>query len=129
MVLPFAGLLGLAAASRVSARAGVIAAGAVLLAGPLAVWAWVHTGNLLPWAVVQLGGLLVVLALACLPRRVGGLALHLGVVVVLYALAKLLEAAGHRRMGVGPQPQTCAGGGRRLARDDGIGIAGGFAPQ
>ena len=54
-----------------------------------------HTGNLLPWAVVQLGGLLVVLALACLPRRVGGLALHLGVVVVLYALAKLLEAAGH----------------------------------
>ena len=95
MVLPFAGLLGLAAASRVSVRAGVAAAGAVLLAGPLAVWAWAHTGNLLPWAVVQLGGLLVVLVLACLPRRVGGLALHLGVVVVLYTLAKLLEAAGH----------------------------------
>ena len=95
MVLPFAGLLGLAAASRVSARAGVAAAGAVLLAGPLAVWAWAHTGNLLPWAVVQLGGLLVVLTLACLPRRVGGLALHLGVVVVLYALDKLLEAADH----------------------------------
>ena len=95
MVLPFAGLLGLAAASRVSARAGVAAAGAVLLAGPLAVWAWVHTGNLLPWAVLQLGGLLVVLALACLPRRVDGLALHLGVVVLLYALAKLLEAADH----------------------------------
>ena len=95
MVLPFAGLLGLAAASRVSARAGVAAAGAVLLAGPLAVWAWAHTGNLLPWAVVQLGGLLVVLTLACLPCRVGGLALHLGVVVVLYALAKLLEAADH----------------------------------
>ena len=94
MVLPFAGLLGLAAASRVSARAGVAAAGAVLLAGPLAVWAWAHTGNLLPWAVVQLGGLLVVLVLACLPRRVDGLALHLGV-VVLYALAKLLEAADH----------------------------------
>jgi len=61
------------------------------------VWAWVHTGNLLPWVVLQLGGLLVVLVLvlACLPRRVGGLALHLGVVVVLYALAKLLEAADH----------------------------------
>lgn len=95
MVLPFAGLLGLAAASRVSARAGVAAAGTVLLAGPMAVWVWVHTGNLLPWAVVQLGGLLVVLVLACVPPRADGLALHLGVVVVLYALAKLLEAADH----------------------------------
>lgn len=37
----------------------------------------------------------MVLALACLPRRVDGLALHLGVVVLLYALAKLLEAADH----------------------------------
>lgn len=66
MVLPFAGLLGLAGASRVSARAGAAAAGTVLLAGPLAVLWWSHSGNL-PWAVVQLGGMLVVLALACCP--------------------------------------------------------------
>lgn len=95
MVLPFAGLLGLAAASRVSARAGGAIAGAVLLAGPLAVLWWSHSGNLLPWAVVQLGGMLVVLALAWLPRRHGALALHLGAVIALYALAKLFEAADH----------------------------------
>lgn len=95
MVLPFAGLLGLAAASRVSARAGAAAAGTVLLAGPLAVLWWSHSGNLLPWAVVQLGGMLVVLALACLPRRDGALGLHLGAVMALYALAKLFEAADH----------------------------------
>ena len=71
MVLPFAGLLGLAATGRVSARAGWVSAAAVLVAGPLAVAWWAHTGNLLPWAVVQLGGMLVVLALACLPRREG----------------------------------------------------------
>ena len=95
MVLPFAGLLGLAGASRVSARAGAAAAGTVLLAGPLAVLWWSHSGNLLPWAVVQLGGMLVVLALACLPRRDGALALHLGAVMALYALAKFFEAADH----------------------------------
>ena len=95
MVLPFAGLLGLAGASRVSARAGAAAAGTVLLAGPLAVLWWSHSGDLLPWAVVQLGGMLVVLALACLPRRDGALALHLGAVMALYALAKLFEAADH----------------------------------
>jgi len=95
MVLPLAGLLGLAGASRVSARAGAAAAGTVLLAGPLAVLWWSHSGNLLPWAVVQLGGMLVVLALACLPRRDGALALHLGAVMALYALAKLFEAADH----------------------------------
>ena len=95
MVLPFAGLLGLAGASRVSARAGAAAAGTVLLAGPLAVLWWSHSGNLLPWAAVQLGGMLVVLALACLPRRDGALALHLGAVMALYAMAKLFEAADH----------------------------------
>ena len=95
MVLPFAGLLGLAAAGRVSARAGGATAGAVLLAGPLAVVWWAHSGNLLPWAVVQLGGMLVVLALACLPRRDGALALRLGAVMALYALAKLFEGADH----------------------------------
>ena len=66
-----------------------------LAAGPLAVLWWAHTSNLLPWAVVQLGGMLVVLALACLPRRDGALAVHLGAVIGLYAVAKLFEAADH----------------------------------
>jgi hypothetical protein len=96
MVLPFAGLLGLAAAGRVSARAGGATAGAVLLAGPLAVVWWAHSGNLWPWAVVQLGGMLVVLVLACVPRRDGALPLHLGAVIALYALAKVFEGADHQ---------------------------------
>ena len=95
MVLPFAGLLGLAACGRVSERAGWAAAGAVLLAGPVAVLHWAHTGNLLPWAVVQLGGMAVVLALAWLPGRQGALVPHLGAVLAFYAAAKLFEAADH----------------------------------
>ena len=95
MVLPFAGLLGLAAAGRVSMGAGRAVAAWVLVAGALAVVWWAHTGNLFPWAVVQIGGMLVVLALACLPRQHGALTIHLGAVMVLYALAKLFEAADH----------------------------------
>ncbi|MES2611283.1 MAG: hypothetical protein V4679_13625 [Pseudomonadota bacterium] len=95
MVLPFAGLLGLAAAGRVSPRAGWAAAGTVLLAGTAAVLWWAHSGNLLPWAAVQLGGMLVVLALAVLPRRADALAVHLGAVIAFYGVAKLFEAADH----------------------------------
>lgn len=95
MALPFAGLLGLAVAGRVSARAGRTATVGWLLAGPAAVLWWAHTGNLLPWAVVQLGGLFTVLLLALLPRRGGTLPVHLGAVAALYAVAKLFEAADH----------------------------------
>lgn len=95
MVAAFAGLLGLAAAGRVGLRAGRATAVAVLLAGPLAVAWWVRTGDLLPWATLQLGGMLVVLALAGLPRRPGALALNLVAVIAWYGAAKLFEAADH----------------------------------
>jgi len=97
MAVAFAGLLGLAAAGRVSPRAGRACAVVVLLAGPLAVAWWAHAGDLLPWAVVQLGGMLVVLVLvlACLPRRPGALALNLLAVIAWYGAAKLFEAADH----------------------------------
>lgn len=95
MVVAFAGLLGLAAAGRVGLRAGRATAVAVLLAGPLAVAWWVRTGDLLPWATLQLGGMLVVLALAGLPRRPGALALNLVAVIAWYGAAKLCEAADH----------------------------------
>ena len=87
----FAGLLGLAAAGRVSPRAGMATAATVLLAAPAAVVCWAQTGNLMPWAAVQLGGMLVVLGLACLPRQTGALALNLGAVVAWYGAAKLCE--------------------------------------
>ncbi|MGL4435207.1 MAG: hypothetical protein ACRCVM_05095 [Giesbergeria sp.] len=95
MAVAFAGMLGLAAAQRVSPRAGSATALVALAAGPLAVLWWAHTSNLLPWAVVQLGGMLLVLALACLPQRAGALALRLGPVIAWYGAAKLLELGDH----------------------------------
>ena len=95
MAVAFAGMLGLAAAQRVSPRAGGATALVALAAGPLAVLWWAHTSNLLPWAVVQLGGMLLVLALACLPQRAGALALRLGAVIGWYGAAKLLELGDH----------------------------------
>jgi hypothetical protein len=71
MVVAFAGLLGLAAADRVSARAGWGTAGSVLLLGSLSVLVWASSGNLLPWVVLQGGGMLLVMALA-LRMPVGG---------------------------------------------------------
>ncbi|MCK6417241.1 MAG: hypothetical protein L6Q63_17205 [Giesbergeria sp.] len=95
MAVAFAGMLGLAAAQRVSPRAGSATALVALAAGPLAVLWWAHTSNLLPWAVVQLGGMLLVLALACLQQRAGPLALRLGAVIAWYGAAKLLELGDH----------------------------------
>ncbi len=95
MAVAFAGMLGLAAAQRVSPRAGGATALVALAAGPLAVLWWAHTGNLLPWAVVQLGGMLLVLVLACLPQRAGALTLRLGAVIAWYGAAKLLELGDH----------------------------------
>ena len=95
MAVAFAGMLGLAAAQRVSPRAGSATALVALAAGPLAVLWWAHTSNLLPWAVVQLGGMLLVLSLACLPQRAGPLALRLGAVIAWYGAAKLLELGDH----------------------------------
>jgi hypothetical protein len=55
MLAAFAGLMGLAAADRISAWAGQWTAGAVLALGPVAVGAWAITGNLLPWSILQGG--------------------------------------------------------------------------
>lgn len=91
MVVAFAGLLGMAAADRVSLRAGVALVCATLVAGPMAVLVWHQSGNLLPWVVVQGGGMLLALALVLSPPVRGGCGLPLVSVIALYALAKLLE--------------------------------------
>lgn len=95
MVVAFAGLLGLAVADRVSARAGVMTASTVLLMGPLSVAAWATSGNLLPWVVLQAGGMLLVLLLAARRPVTGAWGLPLGAVIALYTLAKLLELGDH----------------------------------
>jgi hypothetical protein len=95
MVVAFAGLMGLAVADRISARAGVMTAGAVLLLGPLSVAVWATSGNLLPWVVLQAGGMLLVLLLATCKPVAGAWGLPLGAVIALYTLAKLLELGDH----------------------------------
>jgi hypothetical protein len=95
MAVAFAGLLGLCAACRVSARAGAALGLAALVLAPLSVQAWVSTGNLLPWAVVQFGGMCLVLGLALLPARSGALDVRWMAVLAIYAAAKLLEVNDH----------------------------------
>ena len=95
MVGAFAGLLGMAAADRISVRSGMWIAGVVLVAGPLAVVVWYASANLMPWVVVQGGGMLLVLALAMrrpVPQAWG---LPLLAVMAFYALAKFLELGDH----------------------------------
>ncbi len=96
MALAFAGLLGLAVADRISGRAGLAVAGGVLVLGPVSAGVWAATGNVLPWAVVQFGGMLLVCVLALRRPADGALGLRLGMVIGIYALAKLLELADHQ---------------------------------
>ena len=96
MVVAFAGLMGLAIAGRISHRAGAWAAGAVLILGPLSVWFWLASGNVLPWLVIQFGGMALILWMAFVKPMRGALPVRWGVVIAVYALAKLLELADHQ---------------------------------
>jgi hypothetical protein len=91
MGVTFAGLLGLAAACRVSERAGALLGLTVLLLSPVAIKAWSLTGNVLPWGALQFGGMVLIVWLAWLKARPGALDIRLGWVILAYAAAKLLE--------------------------------------
>uniref|UniRef100_UPI0035B159FA hypothetical protein n=1 Tax=Hylemonella sp. TaxID=2066020 RepID=UPI0035B159FA len=93
MSFAFAGLLGLAVASRITARAGAWTAPVVLLWGVLGAWVCWRSGNLLPWAVLQGAGLALLLVLSTLPVR--GVAVRWWLIIVIYAAAKLCELADH----------------------------------
>lgn len=95
MSFAFAGLLGLAVASRITARAGPWLAPGVLLWGVLGAWVCWRAGNLLPWAVLQGAGLLLLLVLSLGRPRAGGLALRWWLIIAIYAVAKLCELADH----------------------------------
>lgn len=95
MVAAFAGLLGLACADRISARAGWSTAAAVLVAGPLSVLVWAQSGDMVPWSVLQGGGMLLTLTLAMRPPAPGAWGVRWGLVVAVYALAKVLELGDH----------------------------------
>jgi hypothetical protein len=89
--IAFAGVLGLAAAGRVSERAGAAIGLAVLLLAPLAIARWSSTGDLLAWAVLQGGGAALLLWLALQRQRQGAADVAWGWVIVAYTAAKLLE--------------------------------------
>lgn len=93
MSLAFAGLLGLAAADRISARAGVALAALVAVAAPAtALVAWLG-GNMTPWAVLQGGGLVLLAALAMRRPQPRALGFSIIGVIAFYAVAKALELA------------------------------------
>lgn len=91
MVIAFAGVLGIAAAQRVSARAGRAMLLGLLVAGPASVLAWHLGGSLTPYAVLQFGGLMVVVGLATRPAAAPGPSWP--ALVACYVLAKLAEDA------------------------------------
>ena len=95
MAIAFAGLLGLAAAGRVSERAGTLLGLALLTLAPLAVWVWSATGNVLPWATVQFGGLVLLVGLGLMPPADHALRVNWWLVLLAYAVAKLFELNDH----------------------------------
>lgn len=95
MTVAFAGLLGLTVAGRVSARAGVVLAAAVLVLGPASMAVWTSSGNILPWAVLQFGGMAMVLGLAFAKPLPGALSVSWAAVIAIYAVAKVFELADH----------------------------------
>jgi hypothetical protein len=92
MAVAFAGVISLAAGSRLGAATSKRATPALLILAPLAAVAAYTLRNVLPWAVVQFGGMALIVWLACLPRSKAMPSIHLGWLIALYALAKLLEA-------------------------------------
>jgi hypothetical protein len=92
MAVAFAGVISLAAGSRLGAAASERATPALLMLAPLAAVAAYTLQNVLPWAIVQFGGVALIVWLACLPRSKTKPSIHLGALIALYALAKLFEA-------------------------------------
>lgn len=92
MAVAFAGVISLAAGSRLGAAASERATPLLLVLAPMAAVAALTLHNVLPWAVVQFGGMALIVWLGCLPRSQGTPSIHLGALIALYALAKLLEA-------------------------------------
>ncbi len=91
MAVTFAGAIALAVAERVGVRSatpllfGCLAAAVLSAAWPL--W-W---GNVLPWAVLQFGGVALIVWLSRRLPLPGAIGVRIGVLIGLYALAKVLE--------------------------------------
>ncbi len=94
MVVAFAGVLGLAAAHRVSVRAARLLLPVALASGVLSVGWFRLSGSLTPYAVMQFGGIALVAGLAWLPAH--GRGPNWAAMIAAYALAKAVETADHQ---------------------------------
>ncbi len=93
MAVVFAGALSLAVAERVGQRPASTVLGLSLMTAMISAVLPLTDGNLLPWAVVQFGGMALIAWAALQPRVAGALGVHLGALLAIYALAKVLELA------------------------------------
>ncbi|MBV1731977.1 MAG: hypothetical protein KUA38_06990 [Hydrogenophaga sp.] len=91
MAVTFAGALALAVAERVGQKPAACVMRLTLVVALLSAAMPLTHGNVLPWAVVQFGGMALMAWLALHKPRAGALGVRLGVLIGLYALAKLLE--------------------------------------
>jgi len=92
MAFAFAGVLGIAASERASARSGIWLGLASLFAGMLSLIAWSKTGDVLGWGVFQFGGMAMVLVLAITRPTTKALGISLLWIIFFYGAAKVLEA-------------------------------------
>ncbi len=89
MVVAFAGVLGLAAAHRVSVRAATLLLPVALIAGVSSVAWFAATDSITPYAIMQFGGIGVVAGVSWLPKH--GKGPNWAALIAAYALAKVLE--------------------------------------
>ncbi len=95
MAFVFAGMLGVAASERISAKSGIWLGLISLLAGMLSLLVWSQTTDVLPWMTLQFGSLLLILILAITRKHIKSLGVSLYAVVAWYALAKVFESNDH----------------------------------
>ena len=91
MVVAFAGVLGMAAAQRVSARAGFALLGTAFALGLCSVTVWSAFGTLTPYAVMQFGGIALLLGMLTAPAL--GPGPNWLWLVAAYVAAKVFEGA------------------------------------
>jgi predicted membrane channel-forming protein YqfA (hemolysin III family) len=91
MAVAFAGALSLAVAERVGPRTVAPVLGFTLLTALVSSALPFTHDNVLPWAVVQFGGVAVIVWAAFRRPAAGAMGVHLGALIALYALAKVLE--------------------------------------
>jgi len=91
MIVAFAGVLGMAAAQRISARAGLAMLGASLALGACSVMVWSSLGTLTPYVVMQFGGIALLLGLLTAPALGPGPSWRW--LLAAYVAAKVFEGA------------------------------------